>query len=165
MTENAQLQPDRGDDRFDRAADQVVRPMIEDLGYILLDVEYRPGGGRGILRLVVDRPGGLSVDDCAAISRRAGDLLDVYLDLAGPYQLEVTSPGLTRTLRRPAEFAHFAGRRVKVVGPGLAGHGGVVVGLLKGLVGRDVAVEINDETLLVPRDQLKRVRLCPEGFE
>lgn len=165
MTENAQRQPDPAEGRTDQAADRMVRPMIEDLGYALLDVEYRPGGARGVLRLVVDRPGGLSVDDCAAISRRAGDLLDVYLDLAGPYQLEVTSPGLTRTLRRPAEFAHFAGRRVKVVGPGLEDRGGVVIGWLQGLVGEDVAVEVDGQRVLVPGNQVKRVRLCPEGFE
>ncbi|MBU0514863.1 MAG: ribosome maturation factor RimP [Proteobacteria bacterium] len=165
MTETAQPEPDAEPGRADLVAERAVRPMIEDLGYTLLDVEYKPGGARGVLKLVVDRPGGLSVDDCAAISRRAGDLIDVYLDLAGPYHLEVTSPGLTRALRRPAEFAHFAGRRVKVVCPGFEVPGGVVIGRLEGLVGEDVAVEVDGEQVLVPGDQTKRVRLCPEGFE
>lgn len=165
MTETAPLNPDTEPGRADQAAERLVRPMIEDLGYTLLDVEYKTGGAGGVLRLVVDRPGGLSVDDCAAISRRAGDLIDVYLDLAGPYHLEVTSPGLTRTLRRPVEFNHFAGRRVKVVGPGLEAHGGVVIGLLQGLVGQDVAVEVDGQRILAPLNQVKRVRLCPEGFE
>jgi ribosome maturation factor RimP len=150
--------------RAARAAEEAVRPLIEELGYHLLDVEHRPGRGGSLLRLVVDRDEGLSVDDCAALSRRAGDLLDVYVDLPGPYQLEVTSPGLTRRLRRREEFDYFAGRRVKVVSPGQAG-GGVVVGRLAGLEAGGLALEVEGRKMVMPLEQIKQVRLCPEGFE
>jgi ribosome maturation factor RimP len=152
-------------DQAARAAEEAVRPLIEDLGFHLLDVEHRTGPGRSLLRLVIDRREGLSVDDCAAISRKAGDLIDVYLDLEGPYQLEVTSPGLTRRLRRREEFEYFAGRRVKAVCPGLDSMGGAVIGRLAGLEGRDLVVETDQGRTPIPLSRVKQVRLCPEGFE
>jgi ribosome maturation factor RimP len=151
--------------RAAQAAEEAVRPLVEDLGFHLLDVEHKPGRGGSLLRLVVDRPEGLSVDDCAAISRRAEDLIDVYLNLDGPYQLEVTSPGLTRRLRRRGEFDYFAGRRVKVVHPGLEASGGVVIGRLAGLEGDGLALDVGGRKMVIPLDEVKQVRLCPEGFE
>ncbi len=165
LTERKSLDPDVVLSRAARAAEEAVRPLIEDLGFHLLDVEHKPGHGRSLLRLVIDRPEGLSVDDCAAISRRAEDLIDVYLDLEGPYQLEVTSPGLTRRLRRREEFDYFAGRRVKVVHPGSEATGGVVIGRMAGLEGGGLALEVDGRKMLLPLDEVKQVRLCPEGFE
>ena len=101
----------------------------------------------------------------AAISRRAEDLIDVYLDLEGPYRLEVTSPGLTRRLRRREEFEYFAGRRVKVVCPGFDSMGGVAVGRLAGLEGEDLVLEVFPDRMLIPLSQVKQVRLYPEGLE
>jgi ribosome maturation factor RimP len=68
-----------------------------------------------VLRLLLDRPGGVSIDDLTAISRQVSDVLDVHPeDVPGAYTLEVSSPGVNRPLRRPAHFAAFVGKRVHV---------------------------------------------------
>jgi ribosome maturation factor RimP len=66
------------------------------------------------MRLFVDKPGGVTLEDCAAVSRELSDLLDVRLPELGPYHLEVSSPGPNRPLSRPSDFERFRGRRAKI---------------------------------------------------
>ena len=96
----------------------VARPLAEslcdDMGLELVHLEYlRDRGGR-IMRLYIDKPGGVTLDDCAAVSRELGDILDVRLPELGTYHLEVSSPGPNRPLARPADFERFRGRRAKI---------------------------------------------------
>jgi ribosome maturation factor RimP len=96
----------------------VARPLAEslcdDMGLELVHLEYlRDRGGR-VMRLFVDKPGGVTLEDCAAVSRELSDLLDVRLPELGPYHLEVSSPGPNRPLSRPSDFERFRGRRAKI---------------------------------------------------
>jgi ribosome maturation factor RimP len=96
----------------------VARPLAEslcdDLGLELVHLEYlRDRGGR-IMRLYIDKPGGVSLEDCAQVSRELSDVLDVRLSELGAYHLEVSSPGPNRPLSRPGDFERFQGRRAKV---------------------------------------------------
>lgn len=150
--------------------EQMLGPMVAENGCLLLDVEYRREPAGWVLRLVVDHLGGLIVDDLATISRQAGDLLDVYSGLDGPYSLEVTSPGLDRTLKRGIEFSHFAGRRVKVILRAPDQGSPVVVGSLVGLDEGRVVVRTGGDRengggeQFFDLDGVKQVRLYPEGF-
>ena len=80
----------------------------------LICVEYQRETGGRILRLYIDRPGGVTLDDCAVVSRQLGDLLDVHFDASLPYNLEVSSPGASRPLSGPSDYEKFKGRKAKI---------------------------------------------------
>ncbi len=89
--------------------------LLESLGLELVDLEYLAGDNRGILRLYIDRPGGgVTLDDCVAVSRQLGALLDVEDVIPFRYVLEVSSPGLNRPLKRPKDFLAHCGKKIKI---------------------------------------------------
>ncbi|HDZ23605.1 MAG TPA: ribosome maturation factor RimP [Desulfobacteraceae bacterium] len=92
----------------------LVEPVLEEMGFELIDVEYFGPGGRRVLRVYMDRPGGVSLDDCARVSREIGVLIDVKDLIPERYVLEVSSPGLNRRLKREKDFAWAMGKKVKV---------------------------------------------------
>ncbi len=91
----------------------VVQPVLSDHGLELVDLEWRPRRPRGVLRLFVDKPGGVGVDDCQRLSREVGDVLDAAALIEEAYDLEVSSPGLDRQLRTDREFRWATGKRVR----------------------------------------------------
>jgi ribosome maturation factor RimP len=94
---------------------ELLEPHIERQGFELVSVEYKGGARGGLLRLLIDRPGGgIALDDLAELSRMVGDLLDVYDPVEGRYTLEVSSPGINRPLTKLSHFEQHRGRRVKV---------------------------------------------------
>jgi len=145
---------------------RLLEPVLARDGYELVEVEWVRGGGRWTLRLYVDKQGGFGLDDCQAVSHLADPILDVA-DLIEPaYDLEVSSPGLERPLRKPADFDRFAGQRarLKSFGP-LAGTAPASpgrkhwTGILKGF--KDGAVELDVDGVLhrVPHDQIAKANL------
>lgn len=96
------------------AIEAVVAPVVRAHGLRLVDVEFRGGGRRGPLRFFIDKPGGVSIADCQRFSEEVGDLLDVANLLPGSYDLEVSSPGLDRELRKDRELRWAVGRRVRL---------------------------------------------------
>lgn len=92
----------------------LVEPILEGMGYELVDVEYVSSFGRWILRLFVDKEGGVTIGDCARISEELGDLLDVKEFIRHEYTLEVSSPGLDRPLKKEKDLPRAFGKKVKV---------------------------------------------------
>jgi len=97
-----------------KQVENLVEPILEEMGYELVDVEYVSSYGRWILRLFVDREGGVTIGDCARISAELGDLIDVKEFIRHEYNLEVSSPGLDRPLRKEKDLYRALGKRVKV---------------------------------------------------
>ncbi|MGD9082970.1 MAG: ribosome maturation factor RimP [Desulfobacterales bacterium] len=95
-------------------ARDLIGSLCENEGLELVHLEYQREAGGRILRLFIDRPGGVTLDDCVRISRQSSDLLDVYLENIGPYRLEVSSPGPNRPLGKRLDFDRFKGSRVKI---------------------------------------------------
>ena len=97
---------------------EVVRALIEPVvvyaGMELIDVEYGREPSGVILRLIIDKPGGVTIDDCSYINRLAGDLLDAKDSVPGSYNLEVSSPGINRPLKKKDDFERFAGQKVLI---------------------------------------------------
>jgi len=93
---------------------ELARPIINDLGFELVDLEYKREGQGWILRFFIDKPGGVTLDDCALFSREVSLVLDVEDFIHQAYHLEVSSPGLDRPLKEPADFERFKGERIKV---------------------------------------------------
>jgi ribosome maturation factor RimP len=94
---------------------ELAEPLALATGLELVDVQYRPEGGRVVLRLLIDRPtGGVTLDELARVARELGDVLDGHDAVPGSYHLECSSPGLNRPLLREAHFQRARGQRVRV---------------------------------------------------
>ena len=147
-------------------ATRLLEPVLERDGYELVEVEWLRAGPRWTLRLYIDKPGGVGIEDCQLVSRTVDPILDAE-DLIEPaYELEVSSPGVERPLRKPADFGRFAGQRahVKAFGPVEATAPGSPgrkswTGVLRGF--RDGAVEIDVDGVLhrIPHDRIAKAHL------
>jgi ribosome maturation factor RimP len=94
---------------------ELVEPLAQAAGLELVDVQYRPEGGRIVLRLLIDRiDGGVTLDELAGMSRQLGDVLDAHDAVPGRYHLECSSPGVNRPLVRPEHFSRAVGQRVRI---------------------------------------------------
>lgn len=93
----------------------LLEPPVESLGYELLHLQMTSQGKQTVLRVYIDAPGGIQVEDCALVSRQISALLDVEDPLSGAYLLEVSSPGLDRPLVKPDHFKQFVGDKAKIV--------------------------------------------------
>ena len=93
---------------------KLLEPTVEGLGYELIDIEVRLGGKGGLVRLFIDKPDGIDLDDCEQVSLAVSALLDVEDPVPGNYNLEVSSPGLDRKLTKIEHFQRFEGETVKV---------------------------------------------------
>ncbi|MBP6941946.1 MAG: ribosome maturation factor RimP [Syntrophorhabdaceae bacterium] len=92
-----------------------LMPIIGESGLELVEVEFRPSGKRWLLRIYIDKEGGVTIDDCAWVSRELGIVLDVEDIIEHPYRLEVSSPGLTRKLTRREDFVRYRGKRCRII--------------------------------------------------
>jgi ribosome maturation factor RimP len=128
----------------------------------LVDLEYRREGRRWVLRLFVDKDGGVTLDDCAYISRELGDLLDVKEAIPQAYVLEVSSPGLNRRVRKEEDFSRFAGRKIKLrlVSP-IEGRKNIV-GQLVGIEDGEVIVAAAEGRCSVALEDIARANLVHE---
>lgn len=91
---------------------RLAQTLVEEEGFELVDVEFLVQGGRRVVRVLLDRPGGIRVGDCAAFSRRLSDCLDMNQMVQGRYSLEVSSPGIERPLKSLESLSRFMGQRV-----------------------------------------------------
>ncbi|MBR2592514.1 MAG: ribosome maturation factor RimP [Oscillospiraceae bacterium] len=89
-------------------------PVTDELGFETVDVEYVKEGSNYFLRAYIDKPGGITIDDCETVSRRLSDILDAEDFIPDAYVLEVSSPGLTRPLKKEKDFARSIGRDVDI---------------------------------------------------
>ena len=97
-----------------RVVGNIIEPVIDELGYELLDVEYVVERGRWTLRIYIDKEGGVSVNDCAIVSKEVSPILDVEDPIDNSYVLEVSSPGLNRPLTKEKHFVWAIGKKIKV---------------------------------------------------
>ncbi|MBW2521498.1 MAG: ribosome maturation factor RimP [Deltaproteobacteria bacterium] len=137
----------------------IALPLLKEQGLELLEVQYRREQHGWILRLIIDKPGGVSLDDCVAVSRELSQILDVddFVDQA--YNLEVSSPGLDRPLKSMTDFQRFRGRLVKVVTrEPLAGEH-VFIGRIRETEGESIVLEVGRREVVIPFPQVARARL------
>ena len=141
------------------ALQAVVEPVVTGMGYELVELQAANGGR--MLRLFIDKPGGIVVEDCAAVSRQLSRVLEVEgIDYE---RLEVSSPGLDRPLKRLAAFVRFAGQRaeVKMRTPDASGRRRFV-GVLRGAEAAHVNIELEGRTVQLALGDVERARLVPE---
>jgi ribosome maturation factor RimP len=137
----------------------LARPLCESENLELVHIEYQRESSGRILRLYIDRPGGITLDDCVNISRQLNDLLDVHLDNVGPYNLEVTSPGPERPLSKLKDYQRFKGRlaKIKTLQP-INGQRNFK-GVISGLAAEQITLSSNEKTVVIPFGQISKARL------
>jgi ribosome maturation factor RimP len=139
--------------------ENVIEPAVAGLGFELVDAQASNGGR--LLRLFIDKPGGVTVEDCATVSRHLTRVLAVEgIDYE---RLEVSSPGLDRRLRRGADFERFAGHRAEVRMRTADPSGRRrYVGVLRGAEAGRVQIELDGQTVALALEDVERARLVPE---
>ena len=132
------------------------------MGYELVDVEFGGGGGNSRLRLFIDCERGIGLDDCERVSHQVSALLDVEDPIPGQYVLEVSSPGLNRTLRTREHFERYLGSRVKVKMKGLTDGRRRFTGQLSKVEDAAVTLLVDGEQIELALESIQKAQLSPE---
>lgn len=132
---------------YEQKTEEILIPIVDELGFELVDVEYVKEGSTWYLRAYIDKPGGISINDCEAVSRRLSDILDEkdYIDEA--YIMEVSSPGLGRPLKKEKDFKRSLGEEVEVRTYRMIDKKKEFTGILKSYDENTVTIELEDETM------------------
>ena len=138
---------------------EILEPALEADGIELVEIEFKFEVGKWVLRLFIDSPHGITLDDCEVCSRQISSLLDVEDPIEQAYTLEVSSPGINRVLRKPGDFVRFAGNpvRIKTVAK-LYGRRNFI-GLLKGLNNSNIVVELDSGEVEISPQLIEKARL------
>jgi ribosome maturation factor RimP len=147
----------------------LAEPYVRDAGFDLIEVQYAREQRGMVLRLFIDRPGegtngvgGISVDDCERVSRDVSAALDVADKISQAYQLEVSSPGLDRPLRRERDFARFAGESARIrLTEGVEGRRNFT-GTIRGAKDGRVEIACDGRSYELPIDDIVRANLIPD---
>jgi ribosome maturation factor RimP len=140
----------------------LAEPLIGQLGYELVDLEFVPGRAHGLLRLFIDRSEGVTVDDCERVSHEMSALLDVEDPIPTAYSLEVSSPGLDRLLRIPAHYARFKGARVAVELTRARGDRRRYTGAMTEVKEKGIDLDVDGQTVEITFAEISKARLVPE---
>ncbi|MGF0034112.1 ribosome maturation factor RimP [Bariatricus sp. SGI.154] len=132
---------------YEQKTEEILMPIVDEHGFELVDVEYVKEGGTWYLRAYIDKPGGITVDDCEVVSRRLSDILDEkdYIDDA--YILEVSSPGLGRPLKKEKDYKRSLGEEVEIRTYRMIEKQKEFTGILKSYDDKTVTIEMEDETV------------------
>ncbi len=138
---------------------ELTEPLCEAMGMELVHVEYQRESRGIILRIYIDKPGGIILDDCIFINRQLSDILDLHFDSSGSYSLEVSSPGSDRPLSKKLDFEKFRGRvaRIKTIAPinGQKNFKGVLLNISE----ENINISLDDKTVAIPFKEVKSARL------
>lgn len=138
---------------------ELILPVLAAREVEWVDTEFIKAGKRYTLRLFVDKPGGITLDDCASLSGILGEIIDVHEIIDHPYTLEVSSPGLTRPLKKIEDYQRFAGRLVRITIRDGTGKISLFRGELRGLEGESVVVQEGSEVFHIPLADIVKARL------
>ena len=142
---------------------KLLVPTIEGLGYELTDLEAKLSGGSGILRVFIDKPDGIGVEDCEKVSLAVSALLDVEDPVPGHYDLEVSSPGLDRKLTKLEHFQRFEGETIKVQMRFPIDGRRRFRGTLVSSNDENIVVEVDGESHSLSKAAIDTARLVPGG--
>lgn len=137
---------------------EMVNPIVEELNYDIYHIEYVKENGEFYLRIYIEKDGGITLSDCEALSRRVSDLMDEKDPIKDPYFLEVSSPGLNRTLFTENHYKRFIGREVMVRFTKSIDGKKNVKGILKEV--NDDSIVVEAENLMnIPKDKIKSANI------
>ncbi len=147
-----------GQEIIDRVR-QLAASLLTSDGFELVEVEFRREPRGWVLRFYVDKEGGITLDDCTQISREIGRNLDVEDIILSPYHLEVSSPGLTRSLKSEKDFVKYRNRLIKVTTHQAIGNRRQWRGRIQGVEGDQIQIEVDGELLQIPLSNVAKANL------
>lgn len=139
----------------------LLAPVVQDLGYQLWGIDYVAQGRRALLRIYIDSENGISVDDCALVSRQVSAVLDVEDPIAGEYTLEVSSPGMDRPLYSLDQFQLYLGSEVAVRLRSAFEGRRKFSGVLKAIEDEELVLQVDDHEYLLPFELVERAHVVP----
>ena len=145
-----------------RDVNRLIEPILDEMGFELVDIEYLSEHGRWVLRIYVDSEGGVTVDDCARVSNEIGDLIEVNDIFEHEYVLEVSSPGLNRPLKKEKDFLKAVGKKVKVKMINPVKERRNFTGYLKAFQDGMLYIEVRNELISLPLRDVKKANLVYE---
>jgi len=148
-------------EEYEQKTEQLLEPIIQESNFELVDVEYVKEGSNWYLRAFIDKEGGITVDDCEAVSRQLSDLLDEKDFIPDAYILEVSSPGLGRQLKKEKDFARSIDKEVEIKLYKAINKQKEFVGFLVDYDNEKFTIELEDEsTIDIPRSNVALIRLA-----
>jgi len=145
-----------------RKVEEILTPLLTYEGLSLVDIEYQRERVGWVLRVYIDKEEGVTVNDCARISRELGQILDVEDFIPYSYHLEVSSPGIRRPLRRQEDFQRFAGERVKIKTSEVIEGRKNFTGEILGCYGETVRIIAGGKVYDIPLSSIAKAHLEPE---
>lgn len=139
----------------------LLAPVVEALGYQCWGIEFISQGRHSLLRVYIDHANGILVDDCEKVSRQLSGVLDVEDPISGEYTLEVSSPGMDRPLFTLEQFAAHVGEQVKIRLRSPYEGRRNFQGVLRGVEGQDVVVQVDDHEYLLPVESVDKANIIP----
>ena len=142
--------------------EEILRPVVEGLGYELWGIEFRSRGTNSMLRIFIDdAENGISIEDCEKVSRQVSGVMDVEDPIQTEYTLEVSSPGMDRPLFCLEHYREFVGHTVKLrLRMAFEGRR-KFQGLIKGVEDDDVIIQVDDHEYLLPFDSIEKASIVP----
>ncbi len=138
---------------------EMAKPVVDFLGLELVDVEYIKEGGSWFLRIFIDKPQGITHDDCQAVSKKLGELLDERDSIPQSYILEVSSPGIERPLNKPEDFVKFRGYKIRASTFSPVEGQKEFVGELEGVEDNILSINVKGKKVTLPFGTVAKVRL------
>lgn len=148
--------------KTESVVEEMARPVTDQLGLELVDVEFKKEGGNWFLRVFIDKPEGITHEDCQAVSEKISDLLDEKDPIEQNYFLEVSSPGIERPLKKVADFEKYRDSLVNISTFMPIEGQKTFQGKLQGVEEGSVVITVNQKRLLIPFDKISSARLAIE---
>jgi len=145
---------------YERRTEELLLPMMEAHGFELVDVEYVKEGSNWYLRAYIDKPGGITIDDCEVISRSLSDELDAKDFITDSYILEVSSPGLSRPLKKDKDLERSIGKDVEIKTYKMVEGRKDFTGELKAYDKQTVTIVEEEKEVVLDRDNIALIRLA-----
>jgi ribosome maturation factor RimP len=140
----------------------IIEPAVKSVGYELFACEYLNNGLNSVFRVYIDKPDGITVDDCENASHQISAILDVDDPIKGQYNLEVSSPGIDRALLRKENFEQYIGQKMKLKLIVPIEKQRVFIGVLKVVTGSGIELEIGFENRVIPFDSISKANLIED---
>lgn len=147
-------------EKIEERAWELIRPDAEEMGLVPVDAEYLKEEGGNVLRIYIDREGGVTIDDCEKLSRAIDPALDSEDFIGDAYTMEVSSPGLGRILKRPHDFEYAKGREIEARTYRAVGGRKEFSGKLKDFSSENITIEEEDGEITIPRAETSLIRLA-----
>ena len=141
---------------------ELIEPGLLADGLELVDVEFNKEGKNWILRIYIDREGGVTLSDCQKVSRLAGDLIEVEEVIEPVYTLEVSSPGLNRVLKKEKDFLKYSGKKIYVQCHAPMDGRKKFTGILTGFIDQSIHLEIDRQHYTIPLNLVAKANLVIE---